>query len=210
MDVWRPVRLTPDQLEARRMEAVRLFQRTTLRPAEIARRLGVSRPTVCRWQQHLRDGGRRALRRRAHTGRPPQLTAATWRRLERVLQRGAVAAGFETERWTLRRVAAVACRECGVRYHWRSWGRVLRGHGWTPQLPPTQATERNEALIAAWLRRDWPRIKKGLVRAGGSLPFWTKQVSRFGPASAPRGRRRAAPPCSSASPNGASSRVWWP
>jgi hypothetical protein len=31
---------------------------------------------------------------------------------------------------------------------------VLRAHGWTPQRPPTQAKERDEALIKAWLARD--------------------------------------------------------
>jgi transposase len=183
MEVWRPPRLTPEQLEARRMEAARLFRQRTLRSAEIARRLGVSRPTVTRWRRQFHQGGgRRALRRQPHTGRPPQLDRPKWRHLQTVLRRGAQAAGFETERWTLRRIQAVAWRECGVRYHYRSLGRVLRAHGWTPQRPPTQAKERDEALIKAWLARDWPRIKRGLVRAGASLPSWTKRVSRFGPA----------------------------
>ncbi len=63
-----------------------------------------------------------------------------------------------------------AWQTLGVSYHFRSLGRVLRAHGWSPQRPATRATERNEALIEAWLKRDWPRIKKGLVEAGGSLP----------------------------------------
>lgn len=181
MDTWKPSRLTPEQLEARRMAAARLFRRRTLPSAEIARRLGVSRPTVTRWRQQFRRGGRRGLRRRPHTGRPPRLDGPAWRHLQAVLGRGALAAGYDTERWTLRRIQAVVWRECGVRYHYRSLGRVLRAHGWTPQRPPTQARERNEALIRAWLHRDWPRIKRGLVRAGASLPSWTKRVSRFGP-----------------------------
>jgi transposase len=205
--VWRPARLTPAQLEARRLEAFRLLERTTLSPAAVARRVGVSRQSVSRWQQMVRRGGRAALGRRPHTGRPPQVDRRIWRQLERVLRRGAVAAGFETERWTLRRISAVAQRTCGVRHHCRSWGRILRAHGWTPQRPATQAAERNEALIAAWLRRDWPRIKKGLVEAGGSLPSWTKQVSRFGPTSSPRGRPAATRPSSGVSPSGARSRV---
>jgi len=182
MEVWRPLRLTPEQLEARRMEAARLFRQRTLRSAEIARRLGVSRATVTRWRQQFLHGGRRALRRQPHTGRPPQLDRPQWQHLQTVLRRGAQTAGFETERWTLRRIQTVAWRECGVRYHYRSLGRVLRAHGWTPQRPPTQAKERDEALIKAWLARDWPRIKRGLVTAGASLPSWMKQVSRFGPA----------------------------
>lgn len=188
MGAWSPPRLTPAQLEARRLEAVRLLRAGKRKPAAIARELGVSRQSVHRWQQAMARAGRAGLQRRPHTGRPPKLTPAQWQRLTRVLAAGATAAGFDTERWTLRRIGTVVAQRLGVTYHFRSLSRVLRAHGWSPQRPTTRALERNEALIAAWLRRDWPRIKKGLVEAGGSLPSWTKQVTRFGPASAPRGR----------------------
>lgn len=138
--------------------------------------------SVHRWYTTWCAHGREGLRERPKTGRPTRLSEAQWRRLAARLARGAVAAGFDTERWTLRRIATVAEREVGVRYHFRSLGRVLRAHGWSPQRPATRATERNEALIKAWLTRDWPRIKRGLVEAGGSLPSWTKRVSRIGPA----------------------------
>lgn len=164
------------------MVAVQLLVNGTLWPAEIARLLGVSRQSVSRWGKTLRREGQRGLLRRPHTGRPPKLGSREWRRLERVLARGAAASGFDTERWTLRRIAVVVRRRLGVRYHFRSLGRVLRAHGWSPQRPPTRAAERDEAFIAAWLARDWPRIKRGLVEAGGSLPSWTRRVTRFGPA----------------------------
>lgn len=178
---WSPARLTPEQVEARRLEGGRLLARGRLSQAEIARDLGVSRQTASAWNAVLASDGRPGLKRRPHTGRSPKLGPAAWRRLERVLSRGASAAGFDTERWTLRRIAIVVRRECGIAYHCRSLGRVLRAHDWTPQRPPTRAAERNEALIAAWLRREWPRIKRGLVAQGERLPSWTSQVTRFGP-----------------------------
>ncbi|HEU4647434.1 MAG TPA: helix-turn-helix domain-containing protein [Gemmatimonadales bacterium] len=64
---------------------------------------------------------------------------------------------------------------------WRTLRRLLH-RGWSPQRPVPRAKEREEALVEAWLRRDWPRIKKGLVDLGASLPSWTKQVTHFGPA----------------------------
>src|SRR5829696_4991601 len=133
---WVPPRLTPSQLEQRRFEAARLLRQGRLSPAAIARHLGVSRQSVSRWQRALDAGGRGGLARRPHTGRRPRLTARQWGRLAALLARGASAAGFDTERWTLRRVAAVIRREFGVRYHFRSLGRLLRAHGWTPQHPP--------------------------------------------------------------------------
>jgi transposase len=192
--LWHPARLTRAQLEERRLAAGRLLRAKRLSQAEVARTMGVSRATVSRWNGRLACAGLRGLRGRTSSGRPSRLTAAQWRQLFRGLGRGAVAAGFDTERWTLRRIAAVIERTFGVRYHFRSLGRALRARGWSPQRPLPRATERDDALVAAWLRRDWPRVKRGLAERGGRLPSWTRRVTRFGPASGPPGRRAAGRP----------------
>ena len=178
---WRPGALTPAQREERRLAAARLFARGRRDLAEIARQLGVSRQSVSRWFSTWADQGRAGLKARPKTGRPPALDAAGWARLQPILAGGAMAAGFDTERWTLRRIAVVAERELGVRHHFRSYSRILRAHGWTPQRPSVQAKERNEALVRAWLRRDWPALTKELSARGAALPSWTRRVTRFGP-----------------------------
>lgn len=192
---WRPSRLTPAQREERRLVAARLFARGRRDLAEIGRRLGVSRQSVARWFAAWAAHGRAGLKARPKTGRRPALDAAGWARLQPILVAGAMAAGFDTERWTLRRIAAVAERELGVRYHFRSYSRLLRTNGWTPQRPAVQARERDEALVRAWLKRDWPALTKELGARGAALPSWTRRVTRFGPRSAPPGRRRAARLC---------------
>src|SRR3990172_3179085 len=93
-------------------------------------------------------------------GRPPKLDARRRARLERVLLRGAEAAGFSTPLWTCPRVADLVRREFGVRYHVDHIGRVLRTLGWSPQKPERRARERDEAAIQRWVKVDWPRIKK--------------------------------------------------
>src|SRR3954452_15237465 len=192
--VWQPARLTRAQLEERRLAAARLLRAGALAPAEIARQMGVSRAAVTQWKQRLDRDGLSALRQRRSSGRPARLSEAQWDELLTLLQQGAVAAGFETERWTLRRIGRVIARTFGVRYHFRSLGRALRARGWSPQRPIPQARERDEALVAAWLKRDWPRIKRGLAAQGARLPSWTRRVTRFGPPSAPLGRRLGARP----------------
>ena len=191
---WQPTRLTREQREERRLAAARLLRGKGASQAAIARELGVSRASVTRWKLRLEQEGLRGLRRRAAPGRASALTAAQWRQLFRILGRGAQAAGFETDRWTQCRIAAVIRREFGVRYHFHSLSRALRAQGWSPQRPIPRAKERDEAIIAAWLRRDWPRSKRGLVSAGVPLPSWTRRVTRFGPASPPPGHRSAIPP----------------
>src|SRR3954467_600063 len=46
---WRPTCLTPGQLEERRLAAATLLRQGQMTQAAIARHLGVSRASVCRW-----------------------------------------------------------------------------------------------------------------------------------------------------------------
>jgi len=182
-------------MEERRLAAARLLRAGQLTQAEIARQVGVSRAAVTQWKQRLDRDGLGGLQQRRSSGRAARLSDAQWAQLLTRLQQGAVAAGFETERWTLRRIARIIARTFGVRYHFRSLGRALHARGWSPQRPRPQARERDEALIAAWLRRDWPRIKRGLVAQGGQWPSWMSSGTRFGPPSARPGRPPASRRC---------------
>jgi transposase len=190
---WQPSRLTREQMEERRLAAVPLLRAKRLSQAAIARDLGVSRAAVTRWKRTLDQAGRRGLRRRRSPGRASYLSAVQWRHLLRILRRGARRAGYETERWTLPRIAQVIQRTFGARYHPRSLGRALRAHDWTPQVPVAQARERDEGLIRAWLRQDWPRIKKTLGAGATGSSSSTRRATRSSPASARRGHRGAGP-----------------
>lgn len=161
---WRPATLTREQMEERRLAGGRLLQAGQLSQAEIARSLGVSRATVSDWSKRLRTGGLRRLRRRRAPGRTAKLTKAQQATLRRTLQRGARAAGFDTERWTLRRVQQVIARQFGVNYHPNYLNRLLKRLGWSPQVPLSRAVERDEDLIRAWLAHDWERIKKSAAQ----------------------------------------------
>ena len=70
------------------------------------------------------------------------------------MDRGAVAAGFATERWTLGRIAVLIEREFGVHYHPRYLERPLKAHGFSVQRPATRVRERDELVIAVWPKRD--------------------------------------------------------
>jgi transposase len=181
MAAWRPQHLTTAQLEERRMAAARLFRTGQLSDAQIARHLGVTRAAVGKWRAAWRHGGDARLAARPKTGRPARLSAAQWHRLAAVIEHGALAAGFDTERWTLRRIAAVIARRFGVRYHSRYLERPLKARGFSVQRPATRARERDEYVIARWPTRDWVALKKR--PAGAALPSsWS---TRPGTPSAP-------------------------
>jgi transposase len=196
-NVWRPARLTPEQMEERRLAAARLLRQGRLSQADIARQLGVSRASVSRWAATLAQQGRRGLATRIRTGREPRLDETAWACLGRLLDRGAMAAGFATERWTLRRIAALIEREFGVHYHPRYLERPLKAHGFSVQHPATRAKERDELVIAVWPKRDWVVLKRRPSGKAARSFFGTRRATASAPGQAPPGRGAGSPLSSS-------------
>lgn len=168
---------SPQDLERRRLRALTMLKDGLL-PHEVAQRLGVDRRSVRRWKAAARaGGGREALRARPASGRPAKLGARQLRKLEAVLLKGPVAAGFPTDLWTCPRVAEVIERSFAVHYHVDHVGRVLHELGWSPQKPTRRAIERDEQAIRRWVHEDWARVKKTPLAGGRRSSSSTKPDS---------------------------------
>jgi len=161
----------------RRLRAGRLFEQG-LSQAEVARRLHTSPQNVSRWHAKWRRGGRAALAGPTRLGRPPRLSDSDWRRVERALLAGPQANGFDTELWTLPRVAEVIWRLTGVSYHPGHVWWLLRRHRWSPQRPARRATERDDAEVARWVAEEWPRIKGGRPSGARGSALSTSRAGR--------------------------------
>ena len=148
-----------EALQQRRRDAARLFA-TGVPQAEVARRLKVSRQSVSRWFQAWSEQGEAGLTGAGRAGRLSRLSDEQRARVDAELRRGPAAHGYETQLWTLARVAEVIEKTTGTRYHPGHVWRLLREMGWTRQRPARRAAERDEAEIARWRKEDWPRIKK--------------------------------------------------
>ena len=150
---------SPQELERRRRRAIALLAAGEA-PVDVARRIGVDRRSVRRWNAAHRTRGMAGVRAKPAPGRPPKLTVRQRTQLERLLLQGAEAAGFATPLWTCPRIATVIARRFHVRYHVDHIGRVLHALGWSPQQPARRAIERDEAAIAQWVKVRWPQVKK--------------------------------------------------
>jgi len=139
-----PVRLPPrrdfQQLEHRRKQAGRLFAAGKMILAAIARQLKVSRQSVSRWHTEWQSGGVRALDGARRAGRKPRLEPRQLRKVERALRQGARANGFDTDLWTLPRVALLIERVTDVQYHPGHVWRILGAMDWTPRRPAVRKT----------------------------------------------------------------------
>jgi len=150
---------TPQELEQRRLRAVRLLSEG-FSPVEVARQIGVDRRSVRRWKAAAREGGTAAVAAKPASGRPRRLTRRDLTRLRHMLMQGAQAVGLPTDLWTCPRVAWLIQRRFGVRYHPGHVSRLLHGLGFSPQKPTRRALERDEQRIQAWIKHDRPRVKK--------------------------------------------------
>jgi transposase len=175
-------RTSPDEeravRQARRMRAAELFAQGRSQ-AEVAGELGVSRESARRWHQRWQRGGADALRSRGRTGPDPKISDAQLPVLEQALLKGATAAGFENDLWTLERIAVVIERLTGVRLPVGSVWRLLHQRlGWSVQRPERRAKERDDEAIQRWVAHEWPRIKKGPSTARHGSSFSTNPPSR--------------------------------
>jgi transposase len=148
-------------MEERRMRAADLFEQG-VRPAEVARQLGVWHQIVSDWRATWRRSGRDGLRAAGRAGRLPKLSPAQLADVEAALIKGAEAHGYPNDLWTLQRAAEVIEKVTGVSYHpARVWYILRYGLRWTWQKPARQATERNDEAIQRWVKERWPQLKKG-------------------------------------------------
>jgi transposase len=140
---------------------------------EVAHQLGVSRQNVSRWHTRWRAGGQDALRSAGPTGCASRLSDQQLHDLKQALRQGAHVHGFDTDHWTLARIATVIQQMTGIGYHpGHVWRLLRRRLGWRLQRPARRAVERDEQAIARWVESDWPRIRQNARRRRATLVFW--------------------------------------
>ena len=149
-----------DEATRKRVRAGRLMLAGKT-PAEAAKAVGVARQTAYTWKARLDEGGIDALRAMS-VGRPAQLDGGQLDELRVALLQGALAHGFGTELWTLKRVRVLIKRLYGVTFSEVHVWRLLGAMGFSSQKPERRAIERDDAAVQAWKRRTWPALKKSV------------------------------------------------
>ena len=148
-----------ERLRKRRLKAVALFERGE-RQCSVAQHLRVSRQSVSEWWIAWRDGNTQVLNGATRAGRKPRLEKEQLALIEKELLRGAVAHGYETDLWTLPRVAKLIGKVTGVNYHPGHVWKILHQMGWSLQRPTLRAKERDEEKVRTWKTQTWKQVKK--------------------------------------------------
>ena len=147
------------KLEERRLKAVQEVKDGAT-PVAVAKKYKVEVGTLYRWIGKNRKDKKNGLKSRPTPGAPKRLSDADLVLLEKMILKGAKAAGFPNDLWTCLRIKDLIKKEFGVDYHFNHVGKILARMGWSPQRPEKRAIERDDRRIRDWVKKEFPRIKK--------------------------------------------------
>ena len=149
------------KFEARRKEAVDLYNSGGITEQEVADEYGVHKRTIQKWLHAHRKDKKHGLDLIPHAVPECHLTPKQLKELEKYLLKGSFELGFEDGLWTGPRISVLIEKKFGLRYHPESIPRLLhRKLGWSVQRPQTRAIERDEKVVQIWKKTQWPRIQK--------------------------------------------------
>lgn len=187
------------QSELRRV-AVNMVLSGTSR-IEVANAIGVNRRFVGEWVRAFEGMGEAALAG-GRRGRRPGEQKALNRRQEATIRRLIVGRCPDQLKlpfalWTREAVGQLIERKTGIRLSLTAIGTYLAAWGLTPQKPIRRATERNEAAIQAWMKRDYPAIARRARKESAEI-HWSDETgisnqANYGRSFAPAGETPVIP-----------------
>jgi len=126
----------------------------------MAKSLGIDRSAITKWLAWYSAEGADGLRTTSPPGRVPRLTAEQREEVARVVESGPPAAGFRSGVWTGALVGQWIEQRFGVHYHPQHIPRLLHQLGFSVQRPRKRLARADLAKQAAWLRKEFPALKK--------------------------------------------------
>ena len=159
---------TPEAIRIRAVEQVQAGES----PEAVIRTLGFPRTCIYNWLAAYRAGGWHALRAKPLHGRPRILSSRDMKWIyDTVTRRNPLQYKFAFAPWTRRMIQVLIDKLLGVRLSPASIGRLSAQMGLTCQKPPARAFRQKPAMVAKWLRDEYPAIRARARRIGAEISF---------------------------------------
>jgi len=144
---------------------------------EVAKMLGVTRHTICRWVRAYRHQGQEALKAKKK-GRPLGGKLLPWQAAQiakTVIDHHPEQLKLPFYLWTREAVALLIKRRFGIQLSVWTVGRYLKRWGFTPQKPARRAWEQNPEQVRQWLEKEYPSIRRQAQKEKAQI-YWGDEM----------------------------------
>jgi transposase len=190
-------RLSPEAQEDLRRRVVYAVVEDGRKPSEAARTFGFCRQSVAAWVARVESDGVRSLSARKRGPKVGEHRLVSGALTERSIVRS-IRGGCPDQMllpfalWSRAAVIGLIQRRAGRTISLSTAGRYLRRWGFTPQKPMRRAYERDPVAVKAWLKEQYPAVKKR-ARDENALILWGDEMGLrsddpIGRSYAPRGK----------------------
>ena len=153
-------KLTHEQLEYVRIQAVRAVVKGKRSPEEVIATFGLHRTNIYKWIKKYNEGGWEALKSSKSAGPKPKLSKSDELKLGKLLLKNPQQLRFEYALWTLEMIAELIESKFNTKLSTFSISRLLKKIGYTKQKPLYRAYQQNPESVQLWLNEQYPKIKK--------------------------------------------------
>lgn len=155
------MRLQTKEAQEFRLQQICALNEEGYEQTEIAQMLNCTQSWVSQVLRRAAIEGTANLKAKvSQAGNTAALQSEQLAELGLVLQAEARAAGFATDGWTQRRIAAVILERYGVRHHPSHISRLLAKIGFTRQKPLRRDYRHDASAVETWRTATLPQLKK--------------------------------------------------
>jgi len=141
-------------------------------PEVVIRALGFSRRSIYNWIASYREGGLEALKAKKLEGRPTKLSGRQIQQLYGyIVNKTPLQFSFAFALWTCALIRELIRKKFDVRLSEVSVGRLLKKLGLSPQRPLFRAYQQDPVKVQAYLKEEYPNIKKRAKTRGARIYF---------------------------------------
>ena len=168
--------LSHETLEEIRIRAV-LQVEAGESPEVVIKALGFSRRCIYNWLAAYREGGLEALKAKKLEGRPTKLSGKQIQQLYGfIVNKTPLQFNFSFALWTCALIRELIRKRFDVHLSEVSVSRLMKKLGLSPQRPLFHAYQQDPAKVEAYLKEEYPKIKKR-AKARGARIFFGDEAS---------------------------------
>jgi transposase len=151
-------KLTHEQSEYIRKQAVRAVVKGKRSPEEVIKTFGLHRSNIYKWISQYKEGGWKALESKPSTGRIPIVDDKEKKVLSKILMKNPLQLHFDFGLWTLQMVAEIILRKFQKEVSIWTVSRILHEIGYSKQKPLFRAYQQNPEQVQKWIEEEYPAI----------------------------------------------------